>query len=269
MAPAPVTPPPPTVAPTPSATAPLRDALPAGFEVLDPTGRHAKQARHVRRLLPVVLAYLEERTGKKLEPPLKVVISTIREGDRCAVRGLALPGARQVYLYVGSDTPMSQIETALAHELAHVLQEQVAGGSVESVTLAEGFATYAEGRYWPLWDELTGFQETVRELRQDGRYIPLTRGSLPCDTDTRDRIYTERAAFVEWLIETCGWERFWRLNRISAEPQGGHAEPEEDLPFIEPPVLRRNPSYENAPWARVYGKSLVALEQEWLASLSD
>jgi hypothetical protein len=235
--------------------------------VLDPTGRHEEAARYAERLLPAALAYLEGRTGERVRPPLEVVISTIRAGDRCAVRGLALPPARQVYLYVDERTPLSQISTALPHELAHVLQEQVAGGAVGSATLAEGFATYAEGRYWPAWDARSGFQGAVKKLRQEGKYIPLASSSLPCDTDTRDRIYTERAGFVEWLIETRGRASFWRLNKLAAGPHGAQERQPDGLPFLDPPVLRRNPTYEHAPWDRVYGKDLAVLEREWLRSL--
>lgn len=238
----------------------------AGIEVLNPTGKHPEEAQLVRLLLPEVLEYLTERTGKRLQPPVKVVVSTIRSGDRCAVRGLALPDAGQIYLYVGHGVSDSEIATALSHELAHLLQEQIAGGNVGSVTLAEGFATYAQGRYWPRWDEESGFQAAVRRLRAEDSYIPLTRSILPCDTRTRDRIYTERAAFVEWLIETFGQDKFWRINRLSAT-RGGSDVQRDDLPYIEPPVLEQNPTYEHAPWTKVYGRDLPELEREWLASL--
>ncbi|MDP9350990.1 MAG: hypothetical protein M3P51_05560 [Chloroflexota bacterium] len=259
----------PTVTPTPRPATPAPSptlSLPSGFEVLDPTGRHPREVRLVRSLLPEMLEYLEDRTGEQLQPPVKVVVSTIRRGDRCAVRGLALPSAGQIYIYVGEGVSDAQIATALPHELAHVLHEQVAGGNVASVTLAEGFATYAQGRYWPLWDEATGFQGAVRRFREEGSYMPLTRSTLPCDTDTRDRIYTERAAFVEWLIKGYGRERFLRVNRLSASPEDSELQ-EDELPYIEPPVLEENPTYEHAHWKEVYGKDLGELEQEWLSSL--
>ncbi len=182
------------------------------------------------------------------------------------MRGLALPSASQVYLYVGRKTTPSFLGTALSHELAHILQAQVAGGSVTSSTLAEGFAVYAQGRYWPQYDSDTGFQKAVRRYREQDTYIPLTTREIPCDTDTRDRIYTERAAFLEWLLATYGEEKFWELNRLAAQPLENDL-PAGELPYVTPPTLRTNPSYENAPWEEVYGRSLEALERAWLRSL--
>lgn len=239
---------------------------PTGFEVLDPTGKYESAARYARETLPQMLEHVGRRAGQSLQPPLTLVISGLRAGDRCAVRGLALSGARQIYLYVEPRTPRSVIDTGLSHELGHVLQTQLAGGDVGSATLAEGFATYVSGPYWPGWDRRTGFQEAVRRYRQQGRYIPLTQSHLSCDTATRDRIYTERAGFVEWLLETHGEEKFWRLNRLSARRFQG-PEKAEGLPYVQPPVIQENPTYESAPWVRVYGSTLRQLEARWLSGL--
>ncbi|MEJ7653339.1 MAG: hypothetical protein WKH64_08340 [Chloroflexia bacterium] len=220
----------------------------------------------VTRALPEALGFVERRSGVRILGPITVVIASIREGDPCAVRGLASSDADQIYLYVGGGVSRAQLQVGLVHELGHFAQYQVAGGAVASSTLAEGFATYAAGRYWPGWDGDTGFQGAVKRYRASGSYIPLTQGRLACDTETRDRIYTERAAFVEWLLRTQGEDKFWRLNKLSVRS----TEPpsySEEYPYLKPPVLLNNPVYESAPWERVYDASLPELERRWLASL--
>lgn len=265
-APAPTRTQPPLVAAASATRVPPVSKLPAGFTVLDPTGSYPQQVREIREKLPEVLEYLTSRAGRRLSQPLTVVVSRIREGDPCAVRGLALAEGRQIYLYLGRDTPASVINAGLAHELGHVLQAQEAGGNVASVTLAEGFATWVAGRYWPQWTSERGFAPAVRRYRRQNSYIPLTASALPCDTDTRDRIYTERAAFVEWLLATYGADRFWQLNRHSARP-AENTPPAGELPYVRPPVITENATYESAPWIKVYGKELVDLEKEWLSGL--
>lgn len=235
--------------------------------MLDPTHKYRAQAGYARASLSEMLDYIAERTGRRVAPPVSIVISGLREGDACAVRGLALSSAKQVYLYVSEDTPRSEIRTALAHELGHVLQAQASGGDPSSATLAEGFATWVSGRYWPEWKPSDGFEDAVRRYLERGAYIPLTEEHLPCDQTTRDRIYTERAAFIQWLLSRYGEEQFWKLNSISTRPEDRVRNPDE-LPFLRPPVIRNNPSYEHARWERVYGNSLPALEDEWLSTLS-
>ncbi|MDX1615249.1 MAG: hypothetical protein R3300_13125 [Candidatus Promineifilaceae bacterium] len=105
----------------------------------------------------------------------------------------------------------------------------------------------AGGAYVPLDEIDLGSVSSFREVEPvgDGRWPPdcLTRG---------DQYYTQWAAFVGYLIEREGWERFLDL-LASAAPEA-RADGE---------IAPQAPDYEG-----MYGPSLDELEAEWLAALA-
>ena len=66
----------------------------------------------------------------------------------------------------------------------------------------------------------------------------------------RDKIYSEWASFLGYLIQNYGWEKAHRLFRLPAPVRS------------DGKIFHFPPDYEG-----IYGKSLNQLEEEWLKSI--
>jgi hypothetical protein len=213
------------------------------------------------------------RLGVSLDKKVTVAIVPPAPGS-CGSRGstmVAPAGSEEdslplILVFADDKTDTKQILGVLAHELGHVLEYVVVNPdqSIQSVFL-EGFATWAAGPYWLAWQGETSFSSAVGSYLADGSYLPLHETDGGPDTlgadgfsklgqaclKRRDIIYTEWAAFIEYLVEEQGREKLYSLFRTP--PLVSDAE---ESPFGRP----------NFP--AVYGSSLERLETAWLESIT-
>ena len=169
-----------------------------------------------------------------------------------------------IVIFTDENTDAKQIMGALAHELGHVLQHVAVDGgrSIQSI-FNEGFATWAAGPYWLDWQGATSFQSAVASYIAAGTYLPLHENDGFLDTlsedavakfgqdclNRRDVIYTEWAAFIEYLVEEYGRPKLYSLFQTAPLVSDGDA------------FLRPN-------FRAVYGRSLERLEAAWLARVT-
>jgi hypothetical protein len=190
----------------------------------------------------------------------------IKAPDRssCPIRGRAMPAFTPgVEIMAAPEWTRDQILGIVAHEVAHVLNVLDSDLPLAPAALLhQGLASWGAGRYWA---NMLGFEtlsDVVRDYRENGSYIALGDSdealilAFPQQPQTqarsthnclavRDTLYTEWAAFIDYLMISRGRDRFIAL--LEAPAQAG------DMP---------GPDYEH-----VYGMSLSALESEWLATL--
>lgn len=152
-----------------------------------------------------------------------------------ALRGRSFSANRYYFfLHDGTGNPADQQYIA-AHELTHLYTWNVFGRPI-SVMLSEGVAVYtgmaliADSAHMPL-------REFCAAYHQAGQ-LPRVSSSLRFDGHIRDlQNYYAAGCFVEYLITTYGPGPFGQL-------------------------------YPTGNYAAVYGKSLAALEQEWIAAVA-
>jgi hypothetical protein len=162
-------------------------------------------------------------------------------------------------------TSEAQVLAVLAHEVGHVLQfEAVNGGSSIQSIFIEGFATWVAGPYWLDWQGVHSFQSAVKSYLDSGTYISLHENDESFDTTSddaelrfgrdclnmRDIIYTEWAAFIDYLVEEYGREKL--LSLFQAAPIGA----------VDDQTRYKQPNF-----PEIYGASLEQLEVAWLQSL--
>jgi len=196
-----------------------------------------------------------------------------RPDQPCPPRGATLnvePGPR-ITLFIDRQTSQVEIEGILAHEIAHALHQRALGpGYFGSMALTEGLASWAARESYADWQEVASLSAAVQDDLAAGRYVPLDEidlgsvgpgrsvapagdGRQPVDClARRDQYYTQWAAFVGYLIEREGWERFLDLLASAAPEVGEGGE-----------IVPQAPDYEG-----VYGQSLDELEAEWLVTLA-
>ena len=171
-----------------------------------------------------------------------------------------------ILVFADESATADQILGVLAHEVGHVLQERVLSneGYIASI-FNEGFATWAAGPYWLTWHGMTSFQTAVADYIAAGTYLPLHQNDGFLDTlsesaasrfgkdclNRRDIIYTEWAAFIDYLVDEHGRETLYSL-------------------FQVPPLLNDDDegTFRKPNFPAVYGSSLERLESEWLDSIS-
>ena len=228
---------------------------------------------NVRPHLEEIYAVVVERLGVSLEQTVTLVFAPPNPGP-CRQRGAAMfpaPGTEAdrpptVWIFADESTDPKQISAAWAHELAHAVQAfAIDGGRSISSMFVEGFATWAAGPYWLEWQGADSFRSAVATYIAAGSYLPLHEHDGFLDTlseeaavklgadclNQRDIIYTEWAAFIDYLVEEHGRERLYSL-------------------FRTPPLVSDD---EAAPFRRpnfpaVYGSSLERLEAAWLERLT-
>jgi len=122
-------------------------------------------------------------------------------------------------------------------------------------------ATWAAGRYWPAWKRAS-FNALVRSYLDEVTYLPLYENldlslayaGANC-IEKRDILYSEWAAFIDFLLTTYGVDQLGVLFRSSP--------PEETEIDGEEVVISRPPDFEG-----VYGSALNQLEAAWLNQLA-
>ena len=209
------------------------------------------------------------RLGVSLDEKVMVAFDTPNTGP-CLSRGWTMvppdDSPPLIVIFADESTNAKQIIGALAHELGHVLQhDAIEGGrSIQSI-FNEGFATWAAGPYWLDWQNATSFQSTVASYITAGTYLPLHENDGFLDTlsedavakfgqdclKRRDAIYTEWAAFIEYLVEEHGRPKLYSLFQTAPLVSDDEASP----------FLRPN-------FRAVYGRSLEQLEAAWLEKVT-
>ena len=205
-----------------------------------------------------VFTYVSERMDRPYHGRIEVALRPLSD-EPCPARGVMFTRAdngetRSIIVFVDETTPLAQLRAVLAHELAHFLH---AGGFAKfpsSAGLTEGLASWAAGRYWLVWQASPSFASSVATYLEQGSYLPLENGLESGgayggdDADClrrRDTLYTEWAAFTDYLITTNGVNRFKALlgtADVALDEAGG-----------TPPDF-----------VRIYGRSLEELEKAWL-----
>jgi hypothetical protein len=170
-----------------------------------------------------------------------------------------------IVLYHDPDWNDKTLEGVLAHEIGHVLHSQVLGRRSELFGdhgLREGIATWAAGKHWLAMLGFNTLADAVSHYRNSGTYLGLadnyqfevTRspdGSAKECLDQRDILYTEWAAFVDFLIDRHG------LARV-LEVSGWYA-----------PIVPHGNTIRQTPldYRRAFGKTLAELERDWLLEI--
>lgn len=144
--------------------------------------------------------------------------------------------------YIDRNAAGLHLETVFIHEGVHILDRQIA--SERPAFLTEGLAVYvAGGHYKP--EDLDRRAASLLVLEQ---YIPLTILAEDFYPQQHEIGYLEAGAFIKYLVETYGWERF-REMYSSIQPA-----PNESLML-------------SASLGEHYGLTLTEAEAEWLAYL--
>lgn len=156
-------------------------------------------------------------------------------------------GGSMVISYSDRNYSGGRIEEVLTHETIHLLDQQI---SIKSrlTFLAEGLAVWGSGGHYKP-EELS---PRAAALVATGRYIPLHQIIDNFYPVQHEIGYLEAGAFVQYLVDTYGWEKFKQLySRLPAADDGNNAERLSQSLQVE------------------YGKSLEQIEQEWLTMLGE
>ncbi len=186
-----------------------------------------------------------------------------RDRASCPIRGTAVPTDQpRIFIYVAPDSSSDEVSAILAHELAHIVQYSILPQrSYIHVALMEGHATWGAKQYWLPWQGYGTFEDLIRSYLDEGEYLPLRKNyewtslddlsSVPGDCIAlRDKLYSEWAGFVDWLMVNYGPDRFLELIRSSKMLDEGGTR------YFVP-----------VNYAGVYGRSLNQLESIWLAEM--
>lgn len=190
------------------------------------------------------------------------------ENVPCPARGTTFfdeTGPR-VTIFADQQTDDVQIRGVLAHEVAHVLQTTEYGPGLEADrNLAEGVTTWFTRAYWTTWMGTESLDGMVNEYIETGDYVPLVDADVfsayPGINNNlmeeclarRDQLYTQWASFAGYLINTSGWQKFLELMASALPDTNGQM-----AVFPVP-----------SDYQGIYGKTLQALETEWLAQLGE
>jgi hypothetical protein len=233
-------------------------------------------------------AYLSQRMGASTDERFSL---TFRPPDTrpCPIRGLARWGVPlpQAMIFVDEKTNRDHVLGILAHEIAHLFHFYALKASAMDLNLAEGMATWGAGKYWEGW-HTASLTEAVQSFKRDGRYLPLSdylREEIASRSSTgenclkdRDLRYGSWAAFIDFLIQQYGMEKFRQLLGPMDQDQplifSANRVPTNVMTFglsvavvpLGPPAPPVSPP--PPPFQKVYGLSLEELEKAWLAELA-
>lgn len=179
--------------------------------------------------------------------------------EPCSPRGLVLYPPGLILIFADEQTSQEQILGVLAHEVGHILhlEGDFAGGTP---ALYEGLATWAASEYWNAWHGSPSLEASVMSYLAQDTFLPLyenyeevsqtsTLTSEAC-LARRDTLYTEWAAFIDYLIKQYGWEKLHTLFGMPIFEERGNE------------IIIKPPDFQG-----VYGSSLNQLEAAWLAYL--
>ncbi len=182
------------------------------------------------------MSAVEEKMGRK--PPGKTTFNLINR--LLGHGGFASDSVTVTYLdrnYAGGN-----LENVFKHEATHILDREIGGSEPSLIT--EGLATYIAGGHFksePYEPRMVGL------LALDG-YVPLTQLADDFYHSQHETGYLEGAAFIGYLVETYGWNRFVTL-------RGSFQSAASDSAMLDGGLRL------------TYDRSLVEMESEWLATL--
>ncbi|MDK2981895.1 MAG: hypothetical protein PWQ55_2242 [Chloroflexota bacterium] len=223
----------------------------------------------VEGYLPVEIEWWQQASSAVYESVSQRFITTLDEAvvvlfsppqtSECPPRGVTIhEQASSIVIFADESSNRGQILATLAHELGHVFIQKKYP-HLNDLALIEGLATWAAGAYWADWKG-ADFDASVKKYLSNGSYLPLyanydleaaynTR-SLDCIED-RDRLLTEMASFIDFLLKDYGKEKFNQLAETQApENVDGQS-------VIYPPD-----------YLSTYRVELNQLEFRWLTSLT-
>jgi len=156
-------------------------------------------------------------------------------------------GEAVVISYGERDYANVELDQILVHEAIHIIDHQFSPNRLPF--LAEGVAVWAsDGHYKP-----ENLDERVAALRQIGQYVPLTAMVDDFYMATAHEIgYLEAASFVNYLIDTYGWQRFRTFYVDTSKSEG------------ETAVFTLHTSLQTH-----YEMGLAEAEADWLAYLDE
>lgn len=233
---------------------------------VDVLGGDLSSAELVAALIEEAVAVLPARLQRP-ELRLTVRINPVGEGP-CPVRAFAgyWNGSAGLIINLDPAWRVSELRRIVAHEVGHVYHfaaRQGAEGPAGDGLLSEGLATWLAAPFWLADLGFESFAELVAFNRERGVYFPFvddheldlaTLAGSPAEClALRDALYSQRAAFVGFLIERYGLEAV--------------------LMATEQPVdlLEVGPDRWEAPrldYEAAFGLPLAELERAWLEALS-
>ena len=156
-------------------------------------------------------------------------------------------GGSMVITYNDRNYSGGRIDEVIVHETVHLLDQQISTNS-RLTFLAEGLAVWSSGGHYKP-EDLNG---RAAALVATGYYIPLDQIIDNFYPVQHEIGYLEAGAFVQYLVDTYGWEKFKQFYaEYQPAPEGQNA-------------VRLNESLQ-----ALYGKSLEQIEQEWLTKLGE
>jgi hypothetical protein len=188
----------------------------------------------------------------------------------CQPRGMTIPAEPpQIIIFADDETSQAQLQGVLAHEVGHVLLEFGFDPPLSSNrALNEGLATWAAQPYWNVWQGWPSLAVAVQSFKEASTYLPLHENIELTDVNRaasrfgdeclkyRDILYTEWAAFQDYLIQQFGMEALISLFE-TAIPETEETEMGAEVILIKPPDYQA-----------IYGQALNQLEAAWLKSLA-
>lgn len=154
------------------------------------------------------------------------------------------------FSYVDRQYVPIRLNSVLRHELTHRLDHKVACHHAMSF-LREGLAVYVAGGHY----EPEPLRQRAAVLLTSEHYIPLARLVNDFYTHQHEVGYWEAGAFVQYLVETYGWDAITELCESSAQSASSDSESEFQV-FA-------------ASVASLGGGSFVEIERAWESWLAD
>jgi len=145
------------------------------------------------------VAFVEARLGRKRSA--KLVLNFI---DRVLGHG-GFAGDTITITYMDRDYPAGSFANVVRHETAHILGRSL--GRERPILIEEGFATYIAGGHF----KLEPLAPRAAGLVTLDRYIPLAQLADNFYPAQHELGYLESAGFIEYLVNTYGWEKFVTL----------------------------------------------------------
>lgn len=190
----------------------------------------------IKTTADAAMEYVEGKLGRKQNS--KMVFNLI---DRLLGHG-GFASDVVTITYIDRDYSGGDLQTVFRHEAAHILDRQ--GGGQRPILITEGLAVYVTGGHF----KLEPFEPRMAGLLALNRYLPLAELADNFYTSQHEIGYLESGAFIQYLVDTYGWERFAQL-------LGAFQEVAPESAMLDG-ALRI-----------VYGKTLADMEAEWLAHL--
>ena len=200
-------------------------------------------------LFDEVYEYVSMRTGISVEGFILVIVRPAMD-MACPFRGRG--SADTIELFGDSSWSREQWLGVFAHELGHVLQFRGSPGvGYLGGQFAQGYASWAGGRYWTDMQAYSSMHAAVRDYLVRETFLPLSTpaefadpgesdGAADCIA-RRDIVLTEWASLIEYLVETYGREDFYA--RAVAALQSGRS-------VVD--------------YVGIFGRSFEQIEADWL-----